>query len=71
MKKIGEQIEYIRPKKDEIKVEISPSLSKVKMNMLLLWGAAWTFCGLVIIVSLFTYGFNKDELLMVSVFLIF
>ena len=38
MKKIGGQIEYIRPKKDEIKVEISPSLSKSKMNMLALWG---------------------------------
>ncbi|MBK20935.1 MAG: hypothetical protein CMP63_01270 [Flavobacteriales bacterium] len=71
MKKIGGQIEYTRPKKDELKVEISPFLSKNKMNMLVLWGAAWTFCGLVIIVSLFTYGFNKDELVMVSIFLIF
>tara|TARA_Y100000589_G_scaffold122710_1_gene117090 strand:- start:56 stop:610 length:555 start_codon:yes stop_codon:yes gene_type:complete len=71
MKKIGKQIEYNRPKKDEIKVEISPSLSKVKMNMLSLWGGAWTFCGLAIIVSIFTYGFNKDEIVMVSIFMIF
>jgi len=71
MKKIGGQIEYIRPKKDEIRVEISPFLPKSKMTMLVLWGLAWTLCGLVIFVSLFTYGFNKDELLMVSVFLIF
>ena len=71
MKKIGKQIEYSRPKKDALKVEILPALSKTKMNMLLLWGSAWTFCGLVVFISLFTYGFNKDELLMVSVFLIF
>jgi len=71
MKKIGGQIEYIRPKKDQIKIEISPDLSKIKMNMLTLWGAGWTFSGLVIIISLFTYGFNKDELVMVGIFLIF
>tara|TARA_B100001769_G_C22094358_1_gene590312 strand:+ start:675 stop:1229 length:555 start_codon:yes stop_codon:yes gene_type:complete len=71
MKKIGDQIEFNRPKKDELQVEIIPSLSKAKMNMLVLWGLAWSFCGLVIIISLFTYGFNKDELVMVSVFLIF
>jgi hypothetical protein len=71
MKKIGNQIEYNRLKKDDLKVEIIPSLSKAKMNMLLSWGLAWSFCGAVIIISLFTYGFNKEELLMVSVFLIF
>ena len=39
--------------------------------MLLLWGGAWSLCGLIIIVSLFTYGFNSDEYIMVGVFLIF
>ncbi len=71
MKKIGDKIEYNRPKKDEIKVEIHPFLTKAKMSLLILWGGAWTFCGIIIITSLFTYGFNKDELIMVGIFLIF
>ncbi len=71
MKKIGKQIEYSRPKKDELKVEISPILPKTKMNVLILWATAWTFCGTVVLVSLFTYGFNRDELIMVIIFLLF
>ena len=71
MKKIGEYISYDKGGKNELKVEITPVLPKQKLNILLLWGAAWTLCGLIIIVSLFTYGFNKDEYIMVGVFLIF
>lgn len=71
MKKIGDQIAYNKTGKDELSVEIVPKLPKAKMSMLLLWGAAWSLCGLIIITSLFTYGFKKEEYLMVSIFLIF
>lgn len=71
MKDIGQQISYDKPSKDELVVEIKPVLGGQKMNLLLLWGAAWTVCGLIILISLFTYGFKKEEYLMVGIFLIF
>ncbi len=71
MKSIGEQIKFDRPSKDELVVEITPSLPKVKFTTLLMWGIAWTLCGLIIITSLFTYEFKKEEYLMVGIFLIF
>lgn len=71
MKKIGEHISYDNARKNELKVEIIPVLTNQKSNILLLWGAAWSLCGLIIIISLFTYGFNKDEYIMVGVFLLF
>ena len=71
MKSIGKQIKYDKPNKEDLIVEITPDLPKVKLTALLMWGGAWSVCGLIIITSLFTYGFKKEEYLMVGIFLIF
>ena len=71
MKKIGHQITYEKQGKSALKVEIRPVISQVKKNMLLLWGAAWTLCGLIIGGSLVFNDFKKEEYLGITVFLIF
>lgn len=71
MKKISDQIIYEKLGKDDLKVDVLPSLPKAKLTILQLWGAAWSVCGLIIITSLFTFGFKKEEYLMVAIFLIF
>ena len=70
MKKIGHQITYEKQGKSALKVEIRPVISQVKKNMLLLWGAAWTLCGIIIGGSLVFNDFKKEEYLGITVFLI-
>ena len=71
MKSIGEQIKYEKIGKDELTVEIVPYLIPSKTTILHLWVGAWSLCGLIILISLFTYGFKEDEYIMVGIFLIF
>lgn len=71
MKKIGKQITYEKTDKTALKVVIQPFIESGKMMQLKLWSYAWTLCGLIIITSLFTYGYNRDEYVMVGIFLIF
>ena len=71
MKSIGAQIKYEKIGNDEVTVEIIPYLIPSKKTILNLWVGAWSFCGLIILISLFTYGFKEDEYIMVGIFLIF
>lgn len=72
MKKIGDRIQYDKPSKDELVVEIHPEMEKQKLQMLTIWTIAFTICGLIIFGSLFTYDFRDDgEVLMVVIFLLF
>lgn len=70
MAKIGNQIQYEK-NNGGLEVIIYPSITRTKLNMLYAWGAAWTVCGLIILVSLFTYDYQKEEYLMVSIFMLF
>lgn len=71
MKKIGNQITYDQSNKTDLEIEIKPFLPKEKMSVLFLWGGAWSLCGFIILISLFTYGFKKEEYLAVGIFMIF
>lgn len=71
MKKIGKQISVEKTDKAALKVVIKPFVEAGKMLQLKLWSYAWSICGLIIITSLFTYDYNKDEYVMVGIFLIF
>lgn len=71
MKRIGNQITYEKLGKDHLSLEIIPVLPKSKKNMLLLWAAAWTMSGIIILGALFFSEFKKEEYLGVGIFFLF